>query len=210
MGGISSYVHSDGDHMTAMAISLSTSVILDAKNTATHDVAIARRRVGFALTVLGHLADFAGSYVVGKLNLRLETDLMCIKGIVGALPGLDPSRVIDENNGIVSGLDDLQKSVQKLQGVALEGAADVKLRATHKKLRECAGVCTALFEEVGELRRLIVNHDERATLSDDVRRLMADLKRTDDVPHGRYAALAAVLEQMPQRQADDKRGDPAL
>lgn len=196
--------------MTAMAISLSSTVIIEAKETATKHVDLGHRRVNFALGMLGQFVDFLGSRFVGRLNLRLERDLVKISGLVRLVPDLDPERVIDPHHEIAQGLGELRRAINELHGKMLQARDDIKLRHTHAAFRTCAELSAALYEVVGELMKVVANHDSKATTSDDVRRLMADLKRTDDVPAGSYAEIGALMRQLPEGAAEDRRNDPAV
>lgn len=178
---------------TAVALTLYPEKILAVKKTAKQDVAVAQKRVNFALGMLGHCVDFIGSWVVGSLNQRLQNDLVLMKGLVSLVPDLDPSRILDPRGELVQGLGDLQRAVNELHGGSLRARDDIKLRRTHGAFQECVELCVALHDAVGELKKAIARHDSGATMGDDARRLIADLKRTDDVPAGKYAELASAL-----------------
>lgn len=195
--------------MTAVALHLSSEKILEVKQTAKHDVAVAQKCVGFAVSMVGHFVDAFGSRVVAGLNRKLTDSLVSIKGLIALVPELDPNRVLDPHHEISKGLGELQRQVSDLHGRALKARGDIKLRRTHEAFRDCVELCAALHEAVGELKKTIADHDSKATMGDDARRLIADLKRTDDVPAGRYAELAAVMRRLPKRSAEDRSNDPA-
>lgn len=195
--------------MTLMPLTLSRVVIIEANQTAKKHVAGGRRRVGFALWALGHFFDSIGSRVVDKLNLRLERDLVRIRGLASLVPDLDPTRILDPHSEMAKGLGELQRNIHELHGKALRARDDIKLRRTHEAFRTCVEVSAVLYEAVDELKKAIAEHDSKATMGDDARRLLADLKRTDDVPAGRYAELASVLRRIPERPAEDRSKGPA-
>ncbi len=194
--------------MTAMALTLSPNMIIEVKRTAKGHVQSGRWRVNFALSMLGHCVDFMGGRIVGKVNLRFERDLVKIRGIMSLVPDLDPNAVLDPHNEIAAGLGELQRNFHEFRGVALKARDDIKLRRTHDAFRASVELSSALYEAVGDLKKIIADHDSKASMGDHVRRLMADLKRTDDVPAGRYAELAAMMRKLPKRAAEDRSNDP--
>jgi hypothetical protein len=195
--------------MTAMALTLSQTTILEVKQTAKQHVAGGNRRVNFALSVLGQCVDFMGGRIVEKLNIRFERDLVRIRGVISVLPDLDPARVIDPQNELARDFAELQRQIHEFHGKALKARDDIKLRRTRAAFRVCVELSAALHETVGELKKAIAEHDSKASMSDHVRRLMADLKRTDDVPAGRSAELAGLMRKLPKRPAEDRTNDPA-
>jgi hypothetical protein len=195
--------------MTAMPLTLSPTIIAEANHTARKHVDGGHRRVGFALRPIGHLFDSIGGHVVEKLNIRLERDLVRIRGIASLVPDLDPCRVLDPHNRLAEELADLQRHIHGLHGKALRARDEIKLRRTHDAFRACVELCVVLYEAVGEFKKAIAAHDSKAAIGDDARRLLADLKRADDIPAGRYAELAAVLRRIPERSVADNGKGPA-
>src|SRR5205823_3185775 len=113
---------------------------------------------------------------------------------------LDPNRVLDPGLEVAKSLVELQGGLAELHGLSLKARDDIKLRRTHEAFREAVELCAALREVVEELKRAVADHDSKATMGDDARRLIADLKRTDDVPAGRYNDIAAAIRSVPQRE----------
>lgn len=190
--------------MNAMAIALSPTTINEAKKVATDHVASGQRRLSWA-TALGYGVDSLSARIVNKVNVRLERDLVRIRGLASLVPDIEPSRLLDERGDFAKGLGELQSAIHGLHVHSLKARDGVKWSRTHEALRQCVEWCVALYESVGELKRVIADHDSKATMSDDARRLMADLKRTDDVPAGRYAELSAVLRRAPAAGASTRR-----
>jgi hypothetical protein len=186
--------------MSSLALYVFPHQILQAKKAAAEDVAVAQKRVNIALSFVGHCADFFGAFFVRQVNQRLANSLVRLKGIVALIADLDPNELLDSDGDVARQLERLQAAVNELHAAALKARDDFKLRRTHEAFRENVELCTALHEAVGELKIVITDHDAKATMGDDARRLMADLRRTDDVPPGRYADIAAALRNVPQKE----------
>jgi hypothetical protein len=186
--------------MSAVALYVSRLQILKANRGAEQTVAIAQGCVNFAVSMLGHCVDYFGASIVRRMNQRLANSLVRIKGFVALVPELDPNEIIDDDSIVGPHLDRLQGALSDLRAASLKARDDMKLRRTHEAFRENVELCAALHEAVEELKLVIRDHDKKAVMGGDTRRLMADLRRTDDVPAGYYAELGSAMRKLPHER----------
>lgn len=195
--------------MSTMAMCLvSRETILNAARPAERDLKRTRASVSFALTIVGGLLDMFGSMVLGQLNKRLERDTLLFRGLRSAIDELD-GMVIDPSLEGIRVLSSIEEHIAGLRVKAQKGTGTPELQRTHEAFLKLISLCDAMRDASVELRKAIAEHDCKVQVaSDDAKRLIADLRRTDDVPAGQYASVAALLCKTPQSADQDSSGDP--
>jgi hypothetical protein len=160
-------------------------------------IAKVQERVGFALGMVGHLVDHFGAWVVRRCNQKLVNAAVRMKGLIAVVAEMPPGRVIDPDGELGPEWDKMNRELTVLHQTAVKARDDLKLQKTHEAFRQAVELCVALREAISELNAVLVEHDRKAKMGDDARRLEADLRRTDDRPKGYYAEMGAALSKLP-------------
>lgn len=192
----------------AMTLVPTNAIVSTAREAETH-VREGRRKVTIAQTIFGRILDFAGDMVLTPLNAKLERDVLLVLGLAKQVSDLDPSRVIDGSMQLRAKLTGLARHAADLHALATKAKNNVHLTLTNAGLCQLAEFTGALRQAVEDLKVAIARHDMRAIQSsEDMLRVIADLKSRDDVPAGHYAELVSVLKRAPALPPEDRRGDP--
>jgi hypothetical protein len=112
--------------------------------------------------MLGYLLEGVAAHLIGHLNVRLERDVVRMRGLRVSLETMDYSEVLDPGEQCIGWLKSLERKVLKLRAEALKSRNDRVLRKIDASIARTAELCLQLHEAVVELRLAIIEHDARA------------------------------------------------
>lgn len=167
-------------------------------------------------SAISHIKDTTSAKLIRYFDVKLQGDILFIKGARDAVREVPRHLVIDGKQALTGRLAKLETTLDQLQ----QAATATRDRLSSSMPRLCAAygalirTAETLRDEMAEFRWAICDHDAAATSeggpSDDVKRVLATMQRDDDVSPERRAALQGLVRRSPEALADDRRQDTSL
>jgi hypothetical protein len=167
-----------------MATTLSAYNLARVSDDARDDVKRTVRAIWFAMTPVGHMVDVFGSWVVRRLYLPLERDVLFFKGVKTALDELPLTTVVDPDAVVLAKLEMLYARLRHVHQRALKVARHRDLARTSASFEKMANVTAALRDAVAEAKTALVEHDAEARLHTD------EIKAVNETFEGLFRSIS--------------------